>query len=113
MLRTGAQFSSIFSGCSARERDSSLHFSGCSAQKRDLMKKRLNFDDASRGSAIFIKVFRFRILRTGAHFSSKFSACSARERDFLPKFSGCSARGRDFSENFQDAPHGSINSFKC
>ena len=36
--------------------------------------------------------------RTGARFSSNFSKCSARERDFL--------------ENFQDAPHGSAIFFE-
>ena len=40
----------------------------------------------------------FRMLRTGVTFSSKFSGCSTRERDFLP--------------NLQDAPHGSGNLFQ-
>ena len=65
--------------------------------------------------------------RTGAQFYSRFSGCSARERDFERKndeilrmldtgarflrfcwkFSRCSARERDFVQNSQDAPHGS------
>ena len=45
-----------------------------------LMTKQHNFTNASHGSAIFFKIFR--MLRTGARFSSKFSGCSARERDF-------------------------------
>ena len=51
MLRTGARFSSKFSGCSARERD------------------------------FFVKIFRTH--RAGAPFSSKFRGCSARKCDFL------------------------------
>ena len=40
----------------------------------------------------------FRMLRTGARFSLKFSGCSARDGDFL--------------QNFQDAPHGKAVFFK-
>ena len=79
MLRMGARFSSKFSGCSAQECDFPL-----------------NFQDAPRGSAIFLQIFR--MLRTGARFSSEFSGCSARERDLL--------------QNFQDAPRRSAIFFK-
>ena len=100
MLRAGAQFSSIFSGCFAQE--------------RDFLQ---NFEDAPHGSAIFIKIFRmlctgarfffqnvedaphrsaiffnviFEMLRVGARFSMKLSGFSAWERDICP--------------NLQDAP---------
>ena len=46
-----------------------------------------NFQDAPHGSAIFVKI---KTLRTGAQCCSKFSGCSARERDF--------------NRNFEDAP---------
>ena len=62
------------------------------------------------------------MLCTGARFSSKFSGCSARKRDFFQifgvlraearfasKFSGCFARKRDFLQIFLDAPHGTAN----
>ena len=77
MLRTGARFSSKFSGCPARERDFERN-------------KRGNFENAPHGSAILNQIKEeisrmqiFRMLRTGARFSSKFSGCSAREGDFL------------------------------
>ena len=43
----------------------------------------MKFCGCSAGSAIFFKIFR--MLRMGARFSSKFSGCSARERDFSSK----------------------------
>ena len=45
--------------------------------ERDFLQ---NFRDALHGSAIFVKIIR--ILRTGAPFLSKFSGCSAWQRDF-------------------------------
>ena len=59
-------------------------------------KNQTIFEDAPHGSAILINNFRMlrtgayessdflRMLGTGARFSSKFSECSARKRDFEP-----------------------------
>ena len=47
------------------------------------------------------------MLRTGARFFSKFSGCSARERDFLQKFQNARHGSASFLQHFQDAPHGS------
>ena len=43
-----------------------------------------NFQDAPQGSAILFEIFR--MLRTGARQFSKFSGCSAQERDFIENF---------------------------
>ena len=112
MLCTGAQCSSIFTGCPARERDFerkndeisrmlrtgaqfSSKFSGCPARERDF---RPNCEDALHGSAIFIKFVM--MLRTGARFSSNFRRCSARERDFRPNFQDAPHAGAQFSSKF-------------
>ena len=132
MLRTGAQFYSKFSGCSAQEGDFgrttiTMKFQGCSARKRNFIQnfqdashgsaildeKRLNFEDAPHGSAIFLNIFR--MLRTGERLYSICSACSARERyfpkifrmlrtggRFFSKSSGCSARERDFERRSRE-----------
>ena len=111
MLRTGARFSSKFSGRSARERDCHENFQDApsrrSARERDFSRSSqdaphgsasfLNFQNAPHGSAIVVKIFKtlrtgarfflkiFRMLCTGARSSSKFSRLSARERDFGQK----------------------------
>ena len=80
--------------------ENSIGISGCSARERDLPQ---NFQDAPHRRDIFFQIFR--MLHAGARFSSKFSRCSTRERNF--QFLGCSARERNFLPNFQGAPHGS------
>ena len=68
-----------------RERDFLQNFGMFRMGARFLMNKRRNFEDAPRGSAIFIKIFRMP--RTGAcFFFHKFSRCSAWECDFLKIF---------------------------
>ena len=82
VLRTGAQFSPIYSTCSALERDF----------PQDLQ-------DAPQGSAICYKIFR--MLRTGAQFFSKFSRCSARKRDLLHNFQDAPHRSAIFFKIFR------------
>ena len=122
-----------FRGCSARERDfrqnfqdaphrnailseRTMKFCGCSARERDFLQ---NFQDAPHRSAFFFKIYR--MLRTGARFSSKSTGCSALQKKqdaphgsaiFLNKFSMLPARERDFLQNFKDTSHGSAIFFK-
>ena len=83
-----------FSECFARERDFIQIFRDAPHGSAVLFFQ--NFQDASsHGCAICFKIFR--MLRTRARFSYKFSGCSARERNFL--------------QEIQDAPHGRTSSF--
>ena len=73
----------------------------------------MNFEDAPHGSTISFKISR--MLRTGARFCSKFSGCSARERDFFQNFQDALHGDVILNEgpmNFKDPPHGSTISFK-
>ena len=80
---------SKFSGCFARERDverQNDEILRILRTERDFLKQ---IQDAPHGSAIFLKILRtllffniFRMLCTGARFSSTCSGCPAQERDF-------------------------------
>ena len=109
-LRTGARFSSTFSGRSARERDferkndeifrmlrAGARFSSNFARERDFEPTiDKNFEDAPHGSTISFNILR--MLRTGARFSSKISRMVCRGARCSYKLAGCSARERDFEQ---------------
>ena len=122
MLRTGARFSSKFSGCSAREHDFERNNDEILRMLRtelDFLQNfqdaphgstmfHQNFEDAPHGSTIFFIICRMprtgarfffkilRMLRTGTRYSFKISRMPRTGARFSSKFSGCSARERDF-----------------